>query len=63
MRIHLVVDIHFDTECDGEFHGESVVNRELVAEALLDSLDVNLLADAVTEETGWSIYGLAVSEG
>jgi hypothetical protein len=53
------VDVKFDLESDGVVHDESVIDSDVVGQALVSVMHVDIvtgsMVEAITEVTGWCV--------
>ena len=67
MKIRMVVevDVKFDLESDGVVHDESVIDSDVVGQALVSVMHVDIvtgsMVEAITEVTGWCVEDLWLS--
>lgn len=65
IRVVVEVDINFDLESDREIHNESVVDSDIVGQAVVEGLNnsdvAENLVDIISDRSGWSVLGLALT--
>lgn len=65
IRVVVEIDINFDLESDGEIHNESVVDSDIVGQAIVKGLNNSDTADnmveLVSDASGWCVSSLTLS--
>lgn len=62
MKVLFEIDIDFDMESDGEILSESILDTDIIIKTVIDSIDLDQMVDSITEETGFCIKGIGLSE-
>jgi hypothetical protein len=65
IRMTVEVNVSFDLESDGVVHDQSVINSDVVGQALASVMHVDVVTDsmieAISENTGWCVSGFSLS--
>jgi hypothetical protein len=64
IRMTVEVDVSFDLESNGVVHDLSVIDSDVVGQALVSVMHVDVVTDsmieAISENTGWCVSGFSL---